>query len=686
MCRPRTFAALAVSALFVAPVLAGEATATNLLVNGGFEATAPLDGKRLAELVADGWRFPGELLAPTGWRIQTPVVSSYFVPGFLAVVRDAADTPEGRCCLRLATPGGTTWLRTLVCQEIAVPASKTLHWSYWVRGHFCLDEQEGQAILRRYIEVKNRNRPTSFLMFQYATPDGQKTLYTPPAAAESKWRRLEGVIELEDCVGKTCMVSVGSYQRGIIHAASNYFDDIRLTPAPAPAKAAVTQAPRAAPVKPLVPLLSRQGHELSPYWKPVAVCGKQFRYIAAEFHCPTPEQLSRFPKLARFFGQCAMVGWSGYPSPKAFSRQAPFLVVGPRWDHGQYCDRAGAQYLNHQQVVSFRPKQTTNGVKGYNLDGWKSAEPLPQWILYDFYKDAHVESVRVYPAIGAGRQTHLKVAAAGQDKRFASVGEYKGPPSKQGHAFKVGRPIAYIKVSVLADSTGQAHILETEFTGAKGQSVKPIILSAASEAAPLNPKGAPTTLEIGRRLTKQYGERFLGFIVYEYCNGFNKNLLEAGRVKRNPLHAARETRVIGFFPFRPMSPRNAEETYRNYCFGVEKIMGAFGGDGPDRVPVTLLDAWHFFEHYTCELGSAMSCTEFATGTWLKVRAKMMFSRSAARQYRKPWFVYHTTGFLAKEPTPHFQEKKAARGSTKARPAPRCRRRPPMCSAQCCVPT
>ena len=620
-------------------IIPGGESPDNLLKNGGFETTIAVSEKDATAYFMEGWSLGGSVLPATWDVLNTPYKSERFVPGFIEVMVEGADAKEGKNCLRLSTPEGTTFLRSLIVQKFDVPESRTIEWSYWAHG-----------------------KAHDFAMFYYLTSNGYKTVSSGALPSSPHWSQRSGKILLQDCTAKNCLFALVTYQMSSSHPATTFFDDavIRTVPFEAlPFETAATKAPPQKPEPYVVPLVSRDDYMTPKQWNIGKSCGKDFWHMQ---RVPSiPVELDRFPKLAKIFNEnSALMTFVNEP-PSQFPN-APFIVDAPRWGTGAYCDSAGSMYFrgDADKVLSFRPKKTINGVKGYNLDGWRSEAPLPQSILYDFYDETFIESVRVYPAFGNDRQTRFTLECSMDGKSFETIGEKKGEASRGGDTFEVKRKLVFLRLTVQEDSTGQAHIIETEFIGEGDKPLKPCVLSATSEAMPLDEKGIPTKAELFQNLKRKYGDRFLGFIILEFDNCFMMNLIAGKRNDDGSWYGRPGKEKMPIFPFRPYSPQGGQETYDRLRFGFERVMKSFGADAKNGADVTVMLSWLPWEHYACELGSAMACTELPNATWLQPRSRLMFSRSAARQYQKPWMVYMTSSFQGNPGySKHFNEKKAA---------------------------
>ena len=391
------------------------------------------------------------------------------------------------------------------------------------------------------------------------------------------------------------------------------------------------------------------GYPCSSYWKIPLVCGKNFWFMSRDGGNPiAPPNIDRFPRLKHVLeNNVRAIYWE--PNIKIDNNNVPFFLLVPRWGKGTYCDLAGSIYgIQAGKVISFRPRNTFKTVKGNNSEGWKSLEGLPQSIVYDFYYEApQLKKIQIYPAFGNERKTHFKVETSLDGKSFETVGEYDGVTGKEGNEFIISKKAVFVRITVLSDSLNQAHILKTELLNETDKNIEPYIVSASSEAIPLNPNRVSTIAEQTRELKEKYGEHFLGYRIDETCNCLNGTVLETFRSKRDPLWGKADwvKRGAKNFPFRPMSPKDGMESYDNMVFALKTMVQCYGWKGSGTISDVIFESeFHSFDHYYCEFGSAMSFKEFPATNPERVRLEYMFSRSAARQYQRPWMIYTANSF------------------------------------------
>lgn len=401
-------------------------------------------------------------------------------------------------------------------------------------------------------------------------------------------------------------------------------------------------------------------YPVAEHWKIKPVMGRTFWYYSRQGNKPVPiPNIDRFPELKRVLDNSAATVFTYEPNMK-LAGNAPFFVVGERWGRGTYCDKAGAKYGHFaKDVISFRPRNTilnSEGMKDYTFSsifakgekhGWKAMAGFPQSIVYDFYGETpSLKSVKVFPAADNGRQVHFTVETSLDGSQYLKTGEFRGRASAQGHEIAIGRQAVYVRITVLADSRGVAHIMRTQLLGDNDAELMPYIVSASSEAEPLNPKNVPTIQEFTDALKKEYGERFQGFYIGEVCNCFNRNITETFREKRDPYYGMNTWAQAGMnFPFRPLSPRTGEETYENIVFALKKMASSYNWPGEGKASDAIfMSSYHTWDHYYCEFGSKMACRELTATNPERQRLEYMFSRSAARQYGIPWKIYTANSF------------------------------------------
>ncbi|MFA6930832.1 MAG: hypothetical protein WCT05_10930 [Lentisphaeria bacterium] len=369
--------------------------------------------------------------------------------------------------------------------------------------------------------------------------------------------------------------------------------------------------------------------------------------------------IERFPDLKRVLENSAATVYAYKPGMK-IKGVGPFFITGERWGRGSYCDKAGARYGSFaKDVISFRPRNTilnADTIKTYAFrsifangenQGWKAMPGFPQSIVYDFYGETpELKSVKVFPAVDKERQIHFKVESSLDGNQYLPAGEFHGEASAQGHEITIGKKTVYIRITVLADSRGEAHIMRTQLLGNNDEELMPYIVSASSEAEPLNPKNVSTISEVTDSLKKEYGERFQGFYIGEVCNCFNRNLIEAFRSKPDPFYGMNTWARNGTnFPFRPRSPKNGEETYENIVFALQKMASSYQWQSPGSASEAIfMSSFHTWDHYYCEFGSKMAYRELTATNPERQRLEYMFSRSAARQYGLPWKIYTANSF------------------------------------------
>ena len=280
-------------------------------------------------------------------------------------------------------------------------------------------------------------------------------------------------------------------------------------------------------------------YPVAEHWEIMPVMGKTFWYGSRQGSVNPGKvpNIDRFPELKRVLDNSAVTLYSYEPDMK-LGGNTPFFVVGERWGRGSYCDKAGAKYGRFAKyVISFRPRNTilnAEGMKGYAFQsvfaesdklGWKAMPGFPQSIVYDFFGETpNLKSVKVFPAAGNERQVHFTIETSLDGNQYLTAGEFQGTSSAEGHEIPIGKEAVYIKITVLADSQGVAHIMQTLLLGDNDVELIPYIVSASSEAEPLNPKNVPTIQEFTDTLKKEYGERFQGFYIGEVCNCFNRNM------------------------------------------------------------------------------------------------------------------------------------------------------------------
>jgi hypothetical protein len=392
------------------------------------------------------------------------------------------------------------------------------------------------------------------------------------------------------------------------------------------------------------------GYPCSQYWEIPQVCGKNFWFMSRDGGRPVmPPNIDQFPRLKHLLENNVRVIYS-FNSDTKIDANVPFFVIAPRWEEGTYCDLAGSIYGGEEgKVTSFRPSNTLNAAKGNNSNGWKSLEGLPQSIVYDFYCETpQIKKARVHPSFGNDRKTHFKVEVSLDGKSFETIGEYDGITKKEGNEFIINKKAVFVRITVLSDSLNQAHILKTEFFNETDKNIEPYVVSASSEAMPLNPKHVPTIAEQTCELKEKHGKYFLGYRIDETCNSLNRNILETFRSKRDPFYGKAEwvKNILGKkFPFRPMSPKDGMESYDNMVFALKTMAQCYGWKGGRTASDAIFQSsFHPFDHYYCEFGSAMSYKELTATNPERVRLEYMFSRSAARQYQRPWMVYTANSF------------------------------------------
>ena len=412
------------------------------------------------------------------------------------------------------------------------------------------------------------------------------------------------------------------------------------------------------------------GYPCSPYWKIPQVCGKSFWFMNRDYNGSpiVPPNIDRFPRLKRILENNVRHSYCNYSTfiskiETDSESKTPFFIADPRFSTGTFCDLAGSMYGSQAgKVISFRPRNTLNFEnapieapalmrsigKGNTLEGWKSSQQLPQSILYDFYDEpVQLKKMRICLAYGSERKTHFKVELSLDGKSFETVGEHDGVTEKDGHEFAINKKAVFVRITVLSDTFNQAQILRTEFFNQSGEQVAPYIVSATSEALPLNPNHVPTIAEQTKELKGKYGERFLGYITSEFCNCMNYNILDYGREKYDPLNRKNSKGCLKNFPFRPMSPKVGSETYDNLVFAAKTVTQCYGWKGGRTASDTaLMHEFHPFGHQFCEFGSAISFQEATFTNPSRLRLEYMFARSAARQYQRPWVVYIAPGMFA----------------------------------------
>jgi hypothetical protein len=564
----------------------------NLLTNGDFEAARPVSPAEWQPHLDLGWMLGGNRLYPDGWELGEP--KTLYVPGIVEVVEAPHLVKQGKRCLRLSTPGGSSLLRTTLTQKFPIPPSRCVAWSFWVRGTYGLDRE--------------RKAPGARYCLGFEVPCGgvmKSGGGSPTGQCKLEWEEVKGTTYFPEADGEWGRVILYAYQASSNTPATLFYDDVRVTAAPAP-PAPPEQGPPPPPTRPS--LVARRDFDVPDWWPPPlpppyegggtgGVAGQPFRFMFQDYVSADPQQVPRFHDLLRRSAALVYLKWT---PPAWLGPDAPFMVYMLRWNEGQFHHPAIARYgLGVPLPITYEPRKALDGLTDLPENGWASEGPPPQWLQLDLGLPVPATGVRVFCPWADGRATAYQVEVSPDGKAWEQVATATGPNPAEGRLHPLsGAAVQHVRLTITADSAGFAHVNEIQVLGPDGN-VLPVMFAEASSSRPFTPiQGVPTLHERREELRKAYGERFLGYMLAEWENDIGTGYLDKWR--RSTQDPERWRSLQATYPFRFVIPQTAEESAAVLGEAFRWAVSVYGGD------VIAHCGWNGWEHYGCEWGSSWS--------------------------------------------------------------------------------